>query len=91
MEIVGFSTIYNTYIKMKPKVSQVGKVSQGSRNPDSAWAKARSNFIKQLAIRFGKLDPTKVSNPAFPNNNVSVMSEPGKFYLSIFYWGVEPG
>ena len=80
MEIVGFSTIYNTYMKMKPKVSQVGKVSQGSHNPDSAWAKARFNFIKQLAIRFGKLDPTKVSDPA-------LIGEPGKFYLSIFSWG----
>ena len=80
MEIVGFSTIYNTYMKMKPKVSQVGKVSQGSHNPDSAWAEARFNFIKQLAICFGKLDLTKVSDPAFPNNYVSVTGEPGKFF-----------
>ena len=51
------------YMKMKPQVSQVGKVSQGSHNPDSKWAKARFKFIKQLAIRFGKLDLTKVSDP----------------------------
>ena len=55
---------------MKPQVSQVGKVSQGSHNPDSSLAKARFKFNKQLEVRFGKLDLTKVSDPAFPNQNI---------------------
>ena len=93
MEIVGFSTINNIYMKMKPQVSQFGKVnqgsqgSQGSHNPDSSWAKARFKFIKQLAISFGKLDLIKVSDPAFPNRNVSLTREPGKFFLPIIFFG----
>ena len=79
-------------MKMKPKVSQIGKVSQGSHNPDSAWAKARFKFIKQLTICFGKLNPTKVSDPAFPNQNISRTREPGKFFCQYFLGGGrEPG
>ena len=53
----------------------------------NCMAKARFNFIKQLAIHFGKLDPTKVSDPAFPNDYVSVTREPGKFFCQYFLWG----
>ena len=60
---------------MKPQVRIVPKVSQGSNNPDSSWAKARFRFMKQLAIRFGKLDPTKVLDPVIPNLQYDVIGE----------------
>ena len=52
---------------MNPQVLTVSKVSQGSNYPDKPWSKARFSFMKQLAIRFGKLDPTKILDPAIPN------------------------
>ena len=60
---------------MKPQVRIVPKVSQGSNNPDSSWAKARFRFMKQLAIRFGKLDPTRVLDPVIPNLKYSSIGE----------------
>ena len=63
---------------MKPRVTQVAKVSQGSDNPDSPWAKARFCFMKQLAIQFGILDPTKVLDPGFPNQKNSANEDLGE-------------
>ena len=60
--IVGLSTIHNAYLRMNPQVKNVERISQGSYDPETPWAKARFAFMKQLAIRFGKLDPTKESN-----------------------------
>ena len=51
---------------MNPKVKNVERISQGSADPETPWAKARFAFMKQLAIRFGKLDPTKESDPLDP-------------------------
>ena len=64
--IVGLSTIHNAYLRMKPQVKNVENISQGSSDPEASWAKARFAFMKQLAIRFGKLDPTKESDPLDP-------------------------
>ena len=43
---------------MNPQVQTVRKVSQGSKDPDKPWSKAKFSFMKQLAICFGKLDST---------------------------------
>ena len=61
------STIHKAYKPLNPQVLTVQKVSQGSNDPDKPWSKARFSFIKQLAIHFGKLDPTIVLDPAIPN------------------------
>ena len=73
---------------MRPKIYQVKKVNQGSGNPESAWAKARFCFMKQLAIRFGQLDPTKIEDPTDqePNLDAQQSSKSNTRKLSIFFW-----
>ena len=74
---------------MNPQVLTVSKISQGSNDPDKPWSKARFCFMKQLAIRFGKLDPTKILDPAIPNLEYKVV---GEFFLCrYFLGGAEPG
>ena len=47
----------STCIKnMKPQVERIGVKSQGSKDVNSAWCKARYNWNTQLMIRFGLLD-----------------------------------
>ena len=41
---------------MKPQVERIGVKSQGSKDVNSAWCKARYNWNTQLMIRFGLLD-----------------------------------
>ena len=60
---------------MKPQVLIASKVSQGSNDPDAPWSKARFCFMKQLAIRLGKLDPTRVLDPAIPDLQYKVNGE----------------
>ena len=60
---------------MNPQVLTVSKVSQGSNDHDKPWSKARFSFMKQLAICFGKLDPTKVLDPAIPNLQYNIIGE----------------
>ena len=71
---------------MRPKIYQVKKVNQGSGNPESAWAKARFCFMKQLAIRFGQLDPTKIEDPTDQESNLEAQqsSKSNTSKLSIF-------
>ena len=82
-DIVDFSNIQNMLNKMKSRITQVAKVSQGSDNPGSPWAKARFCFMKQLAIWFGMLDPTKVLHSDFPNQNKNANANAnlGKFHI----------
>ena len=69
---------------MNPQVLTVSKISQGSNDPDKPWSKARFCFMKQLAIRFGKLDPTKILDPAIPNLEYKVV---GEFFLCRYFLG----
>jgi hypothetical protein len=41
---------------LKPKVERIGVKSQGSKDVNSAWCKARYNWNTQLLIRFGLID-----------------------------------
>ena len=43
--IVGLSTIHNAYLRMNPKVKNVERISQGSADPETPWAKARRFLI----------------------------------------------
>jgi hypothetical protein len=47
------SSIVNLVKRPKPKVLKVGKRSQGSDDPNSAWAHAHYNWNTQLLIHFG--------------------------------------
>ena len=71
---------------MNPQMLTVRKVNQGSNDLDKPWSKARFSFMKQLAICFGKLDPTIVLDPAIPNLQYNVIGEL-YFCLLIFSWG----
>ena len=61
--MVGLSTIYNTYLQIKAKFFKVERISQGSDYPRTPRAKARFCSTKQLATKFGQLDPTTVPDP----------------------------
>ena len=62
------STVYNTYKKMNALVTKVQVINQASTDPSSNWAKARYCWVKQLAIRFGKIDIKKYRDPQEANN-----------------------
>jgi hypothetical protein len=50
------SSIVNLVKRLKPKVLKVGKRSQASDDPNSAWAHVRYNWnTPQLLIHFGVL------------------------------------
>jgi len=67
-ENVSLSTVFRHVTKkMEKNKAKTEKVSQGSTNPYSPWARARFNFNKQLAIRFGVLDPHKTPDPPMPS------------------------
>ena len=70
---------------MKPQVLTVSKVSQGSNDLDTPWLKSRFCFMKQLAICFGKLDLTRVLDPAIPNLQYEVIGE--SLCVNIFLGG----
>ena len=51
---------------MKPLITKVVKINQQNKGPHTAWAKARFNWLKQLAIRFRILDPQQFKDPPLP-------------------------
>ena len=53
---------------MRPCVTKVVTISQGSDDPNNPWARAQFNWFKQLAICYGKLDPTKFCDPLLPQS-----------------------
>ena len=53
---------------MKPLVTRFVRMSQGSNDPTFLLALARYNWIKQLAICFGILDPTKFQDIPLPTS-----------------------
>ena len=52
------SSIVSVISRLKPQVVKVQKQKQGSKDPNSDWAKARFLFTKQLLIRLGVIDLT---------------------------------
>jgi hypothetical protein len=64
-EAVTKAAVQSCIRRMAPKVSRVLKRKQGKRDEDSAWAKARFLFTKQLMIRFGSLEPEGDNPPAY--------------------------
>ena len=63
---MGMTCVFDTYKRMRPLVTKVVVISQGSDDLNSPWARAHFNWFKQLAIRYGKLDPTKFRDPPLP-------------------------
>ncbi len=61
------SAIYTCEQRMKRDVSNIGARPQGSRDKETAWAKARYNFAVQFLVRLGRgdevdLEPFKKRN-----------------------------
>ena len=65
-EIVGMSAVRESYLRLAPVKITVKKRPQGTNDPHTAWAKASFNFAKQMAIRYGKLDPRTTPDPPMP-------------------------
>jgi hypothetical protein len=70
------SAIRTLILSLDPVVSPLVKLKQGDTDPDSAWSRARYNWVLQLLIRFGlfvylgKNDTVVVPpNTADPNSN----------------------
>ena len=67
MDAVAHSTIKNHVDNfMKAKEVKTIKVQSGSSNLYSPWCQASFKWNKQLAIRFGTLDPYTVPDPPMP-------------------------
>ena len=77
---IGLSTKYKTYLQMKLKVNIIRRIREGNIDIKSSWCKARFCFMKQLALRFSKLDP------AFQDNDVDAMLNQNscKFFCQYF-------
>ena len=75
---VGLNTIRNTVILLRPKLVRIKTIPQGNQCAHSTWDKASFNFCKQLAIRFGKLDPNE-PDPPMPLSLIHI-SEPTRPY-----------
>ena len=91
-EIIGLSTIYKTYLQIQPKDNIVRRTRQCNMDTESSRYKARFCLMKQLAIRFGKLDPTKVLDPACQDDDVGMGNQNScKVLLSILSWGTDKG
>jgi hypothetical protein len=59
------SSIRNLVKRLNPKLLKVGKRSQGSDDPNSAWARARYNWNTQLLIRFGVLKKEDIPSDCY--------------------------
>jgi hypothetical protein len=51
---VGLSTTRRTMNRLGPFIRKVKRRTQGNRNPDSPWAKARLRWVTQLLVILGK-------------------------------------
>ena len=49
---VTYSAIKSCIARMKPQITSIERLKQGSSNPVSAWAVARKNWVFQLLLRF---------------------------------------
>ncbi len=49
------SAVYSVSLALNPKLTKITRRSQGSKDPNSAWSKARYNWFTQLLIPFGEL------------------------------------
>ena len=49
------SAVYSCIKRLRPEVTPVTKLKQGSSDPNDPWSKARAGWVKQLLIRFGIL------------------------------------
>ena len=59
---------------MKLLVTKIVTISQGSSDPASLWVQAHFNWLKQLVIRFGLLDPTQFCDPPLlPTDDIKGM------------------
>ena len=58
LQHVGLSAIMSAYHRLKPHVSGIKRVKQGSDDPEADWCKARFRWVLQLLIRLGEKDPT---------------------------------
>jgi hypothetical protein len=52
MEVVGLTLVWMAYLRLKPIFSPIKKWNQGSKDPDSPWAKARLKYVTQILVRF---------------------------------------
>ena len=67
MDTVAHSTIKNHIDRfMKVKEVKTIKVQSGSSNPYSPWCQTSFKWNKQLAIRYGTLDPYTVPDQPMP-------------------------
>ena len=55
LEHVGVSAVHSCYLRLKPVVTSISKMKQGSKDPNSKWAMARHGWCLQLLIRFREI------------------------------------
>ena len=49
---VGRSSVHSAYLRLYPVVSTISPQKQGNADPNSAWAKARLGYTRQMGLRF---------------------------------------
>jgi hypothetical protein len=69
LEVVGLTTVWMAYLRLKPIVTPIKKRKQGSNDPNSPWAKARLEYVSQILGRFGampSIDDLKAPDGTIP-------------------------
>jgi len=80
-EPVGKSAIAGMVKRLNPKVDDVTRRKQGSMDSESAWAIARTNWVMQLLVTFGKIC----------NNQITAENKYCKTYLSSLFTKLHAG
>jgi hypothetical protein len=73
LEPYSLSAVRTLILSLEPVVTPLVKLKQGDTDPDSAWSRARYNWVLQLLIRFG-LFVYLGSPPPRASNEVPVAS-----------------
>ena len=81
---VGRSAVYARSLSLEPNVSMIGTQSQGNRDVNSNYGKARYNYVRHLLVRFGHKPAHDADLPdPFPDWLDAEKLAAGGFMLSI--------
>ena len=69
LELLTKTTINNVLKRLPSRTMKITKISQGSTNKNSDWAKAGFNLMKQLLVRFQAISPP-FNDPPLPSLSV---------------------
>ena len=74
--LLGSNAVTGALKRMNAKMVAANKQNHGSNNPESDWARARFNFVKQLLIRTGEMTINDLIKEYGDEKNISAWFHP---------------